>query len=81
MDLSSDVITPRTLSRSNIFLSSAFVLPEVANILYLFPLLSVVKYSISLTTLSISGFFGLIFFSRFTFLFVSFLDLVFFMYH
>ena len=70
-----EVIIPLTLSRSSIFLSSEFVLPEVASILYLFPFLSVVKYSISLTILSISGFFRFIFFSRLIFSSSSFLAL------
>ena len=56
VDLLLEVIIPLTLSRSKIFLFSELVLPEVANILYLFPFLSVVKYSISLTILSILGF-------------------------
>ena len=76
VDLWLDVISPRTLSRSNIFLSSWLVLPDVARILYLLPFLSVVKYSTSFTIfgISLSFFlfvFGLVFFFSAFFSFAS----------
>ena len=68
VDLWLEVISPLTLSRSNMFLLSWLVLPDVARILYLLPFLSVVKYSTSFTIFGISlSFFLFVFDSLFFF--------------
>ena len=49
VDFPSELISPLTLSKFSTFLFNLFVLPDVANILYLLPFTSVVRYSTSFT--------------------------------